>query len=389
MQRPAGAPSARDAVRRAVDDLALIDHHAHSALRSDLDRPAFEDAMTEAHHRPPPPATAFDSQLGFALRRHCAPVLGLEPFASPDAYLERRSELGSAEATRLLVAASGIALALIDHGHAAERLLSPADFTTLTGVPTLPVVRLEHEAERAFHTAKDPDDLVRAIGARLEAAGSGAAGFKSIAAYRTGLALDPAPPGDDEVRTAAAEWLAAGDPRLRHPVLVRHLVWWALRRGAVLQFHTGFGDPDLLLADANPLHLQPLIARAAGTGAVIALLHCHPFEREAAYLCHAFPRVVMDVGLAVPHLGARSVDSVRQALGLAPLHSVLFSTDAWGLPELFLLGARLWRDAMVEVLSDHVGSGEWTLDDAVRVAGMIGRGNAERVYGLSTEGEGP
>ncbi len=389
MQRPAGAPSARDALRRAASDLALIDHHAHSVLRTGLDRAAFEEAMTEAHERPAAPATAFDSQLGFALRRQCAPVLGLEPFATPEEYLARRTEVGAAEATSRLVAASGIGLVLLDHGYAAERLLTPAEFTAATGVPTRPVVRLEAVAEEAFDASRDADALVRAIDARLEAASATAVAWKTIAAYRTGLALDPAPPGDHEVRAAAADWLATGDRRLRHPVLVRHLIWWALSRGGVLQVHTGFGDPDLLLADANPLHLQPLIARAAPTGARIALLHCHPFEREAAFLCHAFRHVVMDVGLAVPHLGARARDSVRQSLGLAPLHAVLFSTDAWGLPELYLVGARLWRDAIVEVLGAHVEAGEWTIDDAVRVVRMIGRGNAERVYALSTESEGP
>ncbi|GAA1464989.1 amidohydrolase [Microbacterium thalassium] len=389
MQRPAGASSARDALRRAASGIALIDHHAHSVLRTGPDRAGFEDAMTEAHERPPAPATAFDSQLGFALRRHCAPVLGLEPFAPAQAYLARRAELGAAEATRRLLAASGIGLVLLDHGYAAERLLTPAEFTTVTGVPTRPVVRLEAVAEEAFEASRDAHELVRAIDARLEAASATATAWKTIAAYRTGLALDPAPPGDGEVRAAAADWIATGDRRLRHPVLVRHLIWWALSRGGALQVHTGFGDPDLLLADANPLHLQPLIARATSTGSRIALLHCHPFEREAAFLCHAFGHVVMDVGLAVPHLGAQAPGSIRQALGLAPLHAVLFSTDAWGLPELYLLGSRLWRDAIVDVLGAHVEAGEWTLDDAVRVIGMIGRGNAERTYGLSTEGERP
>jgi hypothetical protein len=52
------------------------------------------------------------------------------------------------------------------------------------------------------------------------------------------------------------------------------------------------------------------------------------------------------------------------------------------------LRRRPWRE-IVDVLGDHVDAGEWTLDDAVRVGGMIGRGNAARVYGLPTEGDRP
>ena len=53
--------------------------------------------------------------LGLAVRRWCAPVLGLEPHASAEDYLARRQELG-AEASRLLVAAAGIETFLIDTG---------------------------------------------------------------------------------------------------------------------------------------------------------------------------------------------------------------------------------------------------------------------------------
>lgn len=381
-----GPGTARHELRGAVDAIGLIDHHMHSVFRVDVDRPAFEKAMTEARTASSAPLTAFDSQLGFAMRRHCAPVLDLQPFADPAAYLARRSALGGQETARRMIAASGIELALLDHGFAADDLFTPEELTARTGLPTRPIVRLEHVAEQAYAVATQADELMRDIEARLESTLPTAVAYKTIAAYRTGLALEPEPPGDDEVRTAAAEWIAAGDGRLCDPVLIRHLIWWALRRGVVLQVHTGFGDPDLRLLDANPLHLQPLIARAAATGAHIALLHCYPFEREAGYLCHAYPHVVMDVGLAIGHLGAHAVDTVRRALDLAPLHSVLFSTDAWGLPELVLLGARLWRDAVTDELCALVEAGAWTLDDAVRVARMIGYENARRVYGFDQKG---
>jgi hypothetical protein len=66
---------------------------------------------------------------------------------------------------------------------------------------------------------------------------------------------------------------------------------------------------------------------------------------------------------------------------LAPFTRQLYSSDAWGPPELHLLGAVLWRRAMARVLGRWVREGDWTLPDAVRVVRMIGGENAARVYG--------
>ena len=69
-------------------------------------------------------------------------------------------------------------------------------------------------------------------------------------------------------------------------------------------------------------------------------------------------------------------------LELAPFGKVLFSSDAWGPAELHLLGAHWWRSGMTTLLSRWVAADEWSMEDAVRVAGLMGVGNARRVYGL-------
>ena len=73
---------------------------------------------------------------------------------------------------------------------------------------------------------------------------------------------------------------------------------------------------------------------------------------------------------------------IAESLELAPFHKVLYSSDAFGLPELHLLGAELFRRGLTEVLLGWVAAGSWSAPDAERVAWMIGAGNAERVYGL-------
>jgi hypothetical protein len=71
----------RGAVGAAVADVALVDHRVHQALGGDVPRAGFEEQITESDRAAPPDTTQFDSQLGFAIRRWCAPVLGLEPSA--------------------------------------------------------------------------------------------------------------------------------------------------------------------------------------------------------------------------------------------------------------------------------------------------------------------
>src|SRR5215831_15125949 len=64
--------------------------------------------MSEASGPPAPGTTTFDSQLGFAIRRWCAPALELDPSASAEDYLRRRAELGSSEVNRRLLTAAGV-----------------------------------------------------------------------------------------------------------------------------------------------------------------------------------------------------------------------------------------------------------------------------------------
>jgi uncharacterized protein len=65
---------------------------------------------------------------------------------------------------------------------------------------------------------------------------------------------------------------------------------------------------------------------------------------------------------------------------LAPFGKLLYSSDAFGLPELYLLGAHTFRVALAEVLEAKVDAGEWSRADARRIAGLACTGNAQRVY---------
>src|SRR6185503_1567059 len=121
-----------------------------------------------------------------------------------------------------------------------------------------------------------------------------------------------------------------------------------------------------------PLHLTDFMRTTAGRTRIL-LMHTYPFHRHAGYLAQMFEHVFMDVGLAVNHSGIASEHIVAESLAVAPLRKVLYSSDAWGLPELHLLGSWLFRRALGRVLGHWVGAGDWSIDDARHAIARIGR----------------
>ncbi|WP_412537754.1 amidohydrolase family protein [Longispora sp. K20-0274] len=336
----------------------LIDGHCHAVLADDevdLGRWA-----TEAEH------STLDGQLGLALRRWCAPVLDLEPHAPLADYAARRRELGGAEVNRRMLAAARLDTLLVDTGLDTPGLLSLAGMGRFA--PVREVVRLEHVAERAT------GDWAEA----LHAATRDAVAVKSIAAYRCGLDLDPRRPTPTEVRRA----LDGRSGRLSDPVLHRHLLWLAVDLGLPIQLHTGFGDSDVPLARADPALLQPWLAAVEPTGVQVVLLHCYPFHRQAGWLAQVFGHVHVDVGLTVAQVGARATAVLGEFCELTPFDRLLFSTDAFGLAELYLVGAAQFRHSWRALVDGWLADGALSAGDAAAIGGRVGADNARRLYGL-------
>ncbi len=371
----------------AISGLSLIDHHVHQAQRADLTGAEFEQLITEGEVPARPGTTQFDSQVGFAIRRWCAPLLDLEPFAGPAEYLDRRAQLGGAEVAGRLLRGTGIGRYLIDTGFEAPGSLSLAELAEISSGQVDEIVRLEAVAEQLAASGCGAAEFAARFRDALWARSASAAGLKSIVAYRFGLDFDPEPPSAAEVTAAAGRWLSEADRtgsfRLTDQVLLRHLLWTGAQRGLPLQLHTGFGDRDLDLRRADPLLTAGFLERVEPLAVPVMLLHCYPFHRHAGALAQIFPHVYFDVGLALHYTGARADAIVAEALELAPFAKILFSSDAYGPPELHYLGALLWRRAMIRVLGGWTAAGDWSQDDAIRVATMIASQNAARVYRLA------
>ncbi|MCZ2820935.1 amidohydrolase [Modestobacter sp. VKM Ac-2977] len=363
--------------------LPLVDHHCHGLVRRDLNRAGFESMLTEAAGPSALGGSLFDSQVGLAVRRWCPPVLDLPAHAPAEEYLDRRAELGADEVNRRMLAATGTATFLVDTGYLPEPITSPAELATLAGGQAREIVRLEALAEEVLAAGGAAGDFPARFRTRLAARTAEAAGVKSIAAYRVGLALEGARPDDTEVARAADRLLAGGSPfRVADPVLHRFLVWSGIDLGMPVQFHVGYGDADVDLHRCDPLLLTDLLRATEPAGVPVMLLHNYPFHRHAGFLAQVFGHVFVDVGLATHNVGHRSGAVLRELLELAPFGKVLFSSDAFGLAELYLLGTLLFRRGLGRYLTEGVAEDAWTTADAVRIAGLIGAGNAERAYRL-------
>jgi predicted TIM-barrel fold metal-dependent hydrolase len=366
--------------------LLLVDHHCHGVVAGDLDRDAFESFINEGFDRPASGTSHFDTPIGLAVRRWCAPVLDLEPFAPAETYVAKRLELGAREVNERFLRASGLQALFLDSGYRSDEVLGVRELGEIAGIESREVVRLEAVAERVAASGPRAEEYPDALASALEAAARDAVGLKTIIAYRGGFDFDPTPPDQRGVIRAADRWLRAGaaSPRLLDPVLLRHSIWTgadlASSRGLPLQIHSGFGDPDLTLHLANPSLLTQLVRALGAKGVDVVFLHCYPYHREAAYLAAMFPNVYLDVGSVLHYTGASSGRVLAEVMELAPFTKHLYSSDAFGASELYLLGSTLFKRALARTLDDWIESGQCSPAEGDRIAGLVAAGNARRIY---------
>ncbi|QNJ93775.1 amidohydrolase family protein [Mycolicibacterium fluoranthenivorans] len=361
----------------------LVDHHVHGVFNEPVDRAGFEESINEGSTDPIPGfMTQFDSPLGLSLRRWCAPLLGLDAFADADTYWKRRAELTPGELADVFLPPARVARWVVDTGFKGDLISTPQRLTELSGAPSSEILRLERLAEDLLEAGTAAEAFPEAFRAALTeaAANPEIVGTKTIAAYRTGFDIDWSRPSDAQVIEHARALAARPSTRVDSPVLIAFGVHEAAERQLPIQVHVGFGDRDLDLQRTDPLLLLPLLRTMVPVP--VLLLHCYPFHRQAGYLAQAFDHVNFDVGLGINYLGVRSTALVAEAMETAPFAKQLYSSDAFGPPELHLLGSVLWRRAMGLELGGWIQRGDCTVEDAIRIVDMIGVHNARRVYGL-------
>lgn len=368
--------------------LPLIDHHCHGISPAELDGKQFQALFSESYRPPPPGTNEFQKPLGLAIRAFCAPLLDLEPHASGEAYVERRLELGAAEVNRRLMRAANLDCLIIDTGHRSSAIHTFEETGALAGRPAHEVVRIEAILEEVAASGVAAQNFAKAFADRLAERTAKAVGLKSIVAYRSTFAIPQTAPEASEVVTAAGAWMktaaAAGRFRVSDPTIIRHGLWVGAEicraKKLPLQLHVGFGDPDIYMHACDPTHFTDFIAAMEKWDVPITLLHNWPFLQEAQWLSEIFANVYYDAGVILNYGAAESERILREALQIGKFQKFLFSTDAFGLSELYYLGAFLFRRALSRILDDWIADGFMTARDADEFVRLVAQENARRIY---------
>jgi predicted TIM-barrel fold metal-dependent hydrolase len=370
-----------------LESIPLYDHHAHALSREAIWRSApLEPYFSEALDPEQLEGFGRDS---LTFRRGIRDLAGFYGCArTADAVLEARRSADYPALARRMFAEARIGHWLIDDGLWTDSLLSIAECAVLVpGVPVRRIVRLEVELARMLEAHDSASRLLAAFAERLQKLAPEVAAFKSIAAYRTGLEIGtPAPAEVESAFTAVRRALRPGKPpRLASKPLIDAMLWTVLPVAAAarrpVQFHTGFGDPDLDLRLANPLQLRPLFEAESLRGLRVMCLHSYPYVREAGYLASVYPGAYVDLGLTVPYGSVHAMrTALAEALHLAPVTKVLLSTDAQRTPETFWLAARWGRRMLAQVLEAAVADGDLAGDEAQWAARRILFDNAAALY---------
>jgi uncharacterized protein len=367
-----------------------VDHHCHPLRRWPFTltalelRTAFSEALdpqVATHH------VQHSAAYQGALRR-IARELGCEPDEAT--VLARRNAIDPQGYARRGFRATATGMMLVDTGFPSADSFTIEEQATALDIPQREIVRLETLAEALVDRSDHPEDWLSGVRRGLtEAVNRGAVGVKTICAYRASLNLRQ--PDTDELadafdalkqraRGGAEAIRLSGDP-LCHALLL-DAARECVRLDVPLQVHCGFGDPDEDLAQASPLGLRPLFVDPTYRGLRVALLHCYPYHREAAYLCSVFPNVYMDLSLAIPFAAQDGARAMQEALGLCPTSKLLYASDASRYPEVFFVAATLHREALAQAISELIDRDVLGTAQAIEAGRQVLAGNARRVYRL-------
>jgi hypothetical protein len=367
----------------------IIDHHAHALIRA---QPQTVEQYKMFFSESPDPVIKSryvpDSLMWLWGIRELAGYFGCEP--TPEAVLAARNVLPLADLANQMWQDQNSAALFIDYGFGAGINYSVEELTKMVTQSVEKLLRLEWYAQTLilqYYTFRQVEEAF--VAAVENARRTGHIGLKSIIAYRTGLDIqfvsrDEAMRAFGPIKDQADR---DGQIRLANKTLCDYLVVLALeicqKQELPIQFHTGFGDTDVDLLKANPLHMRPLFQSGRFNKVPFVLLHsAYPYARELGYLAAMYPNIFMDISLAIPFITTEIPRMLHEIWGLTPFSKVLYSSDAFSIPEIFWLANKWGRAAIEKTLGELVTQGALSLKQAETAGQQVLGGNACAVYGF-------
>ncbi|CAD6205249.1 unnamed protein product [Miscanthus lutarioriparius] len=348
-----------EALRRATEEVAAVDAHAHNLVEHGSAFPflrCFSEAEGDALALAPHSLSFKRSLRDIAALYNCKPLL------------EKVEKFRSAEGLKSIASkcfqAANISVILIDDGITFDKMLdleSHKAFAPVVGR----VLRIERLAETIIN-----DVISNQIVA-----------LKSIAAYRSGLEINPNVSKTDAEDGLRKELTGPRPFRITNKNLIDYLFTCSLGIAvSLLEIRTWTCE------SATHYILCVLFLRTKRFAKCqIVLLHAsYPFSKEASYLASVYSQVYLDFGLAIPKLSVHGMtSSLKELLELAPIKKVMFSTDGYAFPETYYLGAKRARDVVYRALSAACEDGDLSIQEAIEAVEDIFRRNALHLYKLN------
>jgi uncharacterized protein len=256
-------------------------------------------------------------------------------------------------------------------------------YAELAGCPIYPILRLDPIVDRLISERAGVSEMVEAIGTAMgEAASRGWVGFKTILAYRTGLAVDPTVTRQEAEASLRSELPVRRRGKACRDLILREALGTAADLGMPLQIHTGIGDSEIRLAESDPLLLEELLHSPIGSAGRIVLIHgSYPWTDELAYLAATHSNVWADLSLCNIFSPLTTAPRLLRLVDLAPTDRILLASDGFQEPELYWFAAMVLRDAWEQGRSTLAAAGaraSW-LDGVERA---MFESNAQELYGL-------
>lgn len=370
--------------------IILIDHHAHSLLTdfSQLDAIGFRQAFSESNSLSMLQSHAQHSIHYMHMLHELSEYLDVEE--DEEKILEMRSRLGKTDYVQMLFDDASIGGSIIDAGFRKDDMHSLETFSELCARPMYQCIRIEAVIESAMSVANSFKEMYENFEKELtNSAGPKTVAFKTIAAYRGGLQIDPVE--KVSAQSDFAEWKYATTdkkrPRISRGPLYHYLLNEAFGIAAQLevpvQIHSGLGDADADLRDANPWCFRSVLESRKFSKVNFVFLHCYPYVREAALLASLYNNVYMDLSLALTLISTQAGSLFADALAAAPSTKILVATDGHSVPETYWYASHSARRGLASVLSYLIGNGFTNEEQAMAIADRLFHKNAQGLYRLS------
>lgn len=369
-------------------DSVIIDNHAHSLLRRHLevDVIGFRKAFSESGSM-----SVLEKHVGNSLhyQNMLCRLRELLEFQTEDDLIGFRQTASSQEHVNLLWDEASIGALLVDDGYLSDTMMPVNELANISQRPIYRILRLEPLFEKLIVKAKSFSDLDAQLESQLRSsARSNVVGLKTIAAYRGGLPSETAVAASyvQSSFDAAKKEIESCDGRFRisrspvyHHLLLRTFEI-AGKHNLPVQVHTGIGDSDLVLHEANPAIMTPIVK--AISSCQFVFLHCYPYHKEASYLCSVFPNCHMDLSLSVILVSAIAKNIFFETMALAPTTKILGGTDGHSVPEMHWYGAVSLKQALEDALNQLVSEQYLPGRSAQTAAENILYANCRNLYQL-------